>query len=406
MRRKKNNQTIGPLDDLRILDLSHYYNGPYATLLLSFLGAEVIKVEPPGKGEGGRTLYKPPGAPVGIPFVMMNSNKRSITLNLKSADGRDIFKRLVARTDVVVENFAPGVMDRLGLGSTVLRELHPRLIYATGTGYGLSGSYRELPAFDPVVQAMSGIMATSGEVDGPPMKAGPAVVDILGGVHLAAAILAAVRQRDRTGQGTVVEVALHDTAVPSLTTHVGAYYGLGRRQLRDGNRAPGGSVAPYNAYPTSDGYVMILAGDDGRWQKLCTIMGRAELAHAPRFATVTARAEQKDALDLAIAEWTRERPKQEVMDALNAADVFCGIVKELPEVMADPHLHARGMLCEIEHPQAGSVTVFTSPLRVGAAPSAVRAPSPALGQDNAAFYRAELGFDQDELTRLRERGVI
>lgn len=213
-------------------------------------------------------------------------------------------------------------------------------------------------------------------------------------------------QRDRTGSGTLVEVALHDTAIPTLTTHIGAYYGMGRRQLRDGNRSPGGAVAPYNAYPTRDGYVMILAGDDVRWQRLCEIMGRPELAQDPRFTTVIARAQNKDPLDAAIAEWTRSQAKQEVMDKLNAADVFCGIVKELPEVMSDPHLHARGMLCEIEHPQAGRVTVFTSPLRLGAKASEVRTPSPLLGQDNEAFYSAELGFDQDALARLRERGVI
>lgn len=394
------------LDDIRVLDLSHYYNGPYATLLLSFLGAEVIKVEPPERGEGGRSVYKPSGLPVGLPFVMMNSNKRSITLNLKSAEGQELFKRLVPRADLVVENFAPGVMDRLGLGYAVLSELNPRLIYATGTGYGLSGSYSKLPAFDPLVQAMSGIMGTSGESDGPPMKAGPAVVDILGGVHFAAAILAALRQRDRSGQGTIVEVALHDSVIPSLTTHVGAYYGLGRHQLRDGNRAPGGAVTPYNAYPTRDGYVMILAGDEVRWQRLCELMGRPELMRDPRFQTIPGRAEHKEEIDAAVGAWTQTQTKQEVMDTLTAAGVLCGIVKELPEVMTDPHLHQRGMLCEIEHPQAGNVTVFTSPLRLGAEANAVRAPSPALGQDNDSFYQAELGLDPDELIRLRERGVI
>jgi CoA:oxalate CoA-transferase len=399
-------QATGPLDDVCVLDLSHYYQGPYATLLLSFLGAEVIKIEPPGRGESARTLYKPAGAPVGLPFVMMNSNKRSITLNLKHAEGTEIFKRLVTRADVVVENFTPGVMDKLGLGATVLRELNPRLIYACGTGYGLQGSYRDFPAFDPIVQAMSGIMATSGTMDGPPMKAGPALVDILGGAHLTAAILAAVRQRDRSGEGTIVEIALQDVAIPALSTQVGAYYGMGLRQLRDGNRSPGGAVAPYNAYPTQDGYVMLLADGAARWERLCRVMGRPELAQDQRFATIGARARHKDELDEEISVWTRTRTKQAVMDTLNAADVFCGVIKELPEVMTDANLHERGMLQDIDHPQAGKVTVFTSPLRLGAKATELRTPSPALGQDNDAFYGAELGLNQEELTRLREQGVI
>ncbi len=399
-------QARGPLDDLRILDLSHYYAGPYATLLLSFLGAEVIKIEPPKRGEGARPLYRSRGRQVGLPFVLMNSNKRSVTLNLKSAEGAELFKRLVPRADLVVENFGPGVMERLGLGYPVLRELNPRLIYASGTGYGSSGPYRELPAFDPVVQAMSGIMGTTGEAHGPPVKAGPAVADLLGGTHLAAAILAGVRHRDRTGEGIMVEIALHDAVIPALATQVGAYYGMGRRRLRNGNRAPGAVLAPYNAYPTRDGYVMILSHDEPRWRRLCERIGRPDLIGDPRFSSASARVENQEQLDLEIAAWTRERSKQEAMDALTGAGVFCGIVKELPEVMTDPSLHERGMLREIEHPELGRVTVFTSPLRLRGEAPALRSSSPALGADNEAFYGAELGLGSEELTALRERGVI
>src|SRR6185437_8203075 len=181
---------VRPLDDIRVLDLTHFYNGPYGTLLLSYLGADVIKIEPPGHGEGMRALYRAPGREISIGFAILNVNKRSVTLNLKSDEGREIFKRMVARADVVAENFAYGAMEGFGLGYEVLRAINPRIIYATGKGYGLSGPYRDLPAFDPVVQAMSGVLTTTGEADGPPMKAGPAVVDMLGGVHFAAAILA------------------------------------------------------------------------------------------------------------------------------------------------------------------------------------------------------------------------
>lgn len=395
-----------PLDDVRVLDLTHFYNGPYGTLLLSYLGAEVIKIEPPGHGEGMRALYRAPEREVSLGFAILNVNKRSVTLNLKSDDGREIFKQLAARADVVVENYAYGAMEGFGLGWDVLHALNPRLIYATGKGYGVSGPYRDLPAFDPVVQAMSGVLATTGEADGPPMKAGPAVVDMLGGVHLAASILAALRLRDRTGEGTLVEVALQDAVVPTLTTHIGAYYGMGIAGTRDGNRSAGGVIAPYNVYPARDGHVLILAADHHRWRRLCELMGKPELADDPRFANVKARAKHIDEVDQLVSAWTRSHTREELMAALSAADVFCGIVKELHEVMTDAHLHARGMLREIDDPRLGRITIWTSPLRMNAEPAAPRSYAPALGADSDDFYRTELGLDEAALAALRARKVI
>ncbi len=395
-----------PLDDVRVLDLTHFYTGPYGTLLLSSLGAEVIKIEPPGHGEGMRALYRAPEREISLGFAILNVNKRSITLNLKSDDGREIFKRLAARADVVVENYAYGAMEGFGLGWDVLHALNPRLIYATGKGYGLSGPYRDLPAFDPVVQAMSGVLATTGEADGPPMKAGPAVVDMLGGVHLAAAILAALRHRDRTGEGTLVEVALQDAVVPTLTTHIGAYYGMGIRGTRDGNRSAGGVIAPYNVYPARDGYVLILAADHHRWRRLCELMGKLELAEDPRFANTRARAKHIDEVDEVVSAWTRGHTREELMTALSAADVFCGIVKELHEVMTDAHLHARGMLREIDDPRLGRITIWTSPLRMNAEAAEPRSCAPALGADSDDFFRTELGLDDAALAALRARKVI
>lgn len=395
-----------PLDDIRVLDLTHFYNGPYGTLLLSYLGAEVIKIEPPGHGEGMRALYRAPSREISLGFAILNVNKRSVTLNLKSHDGRDLFKRLVARADAVVENYAYGTMEGFGLGWEVLHALNPRLIYATGKGYGLSGTYRNLPAFDPVVQAMSGVLATTGEADGPPMKAGPAVVDMLGGVHLAAAILAALRHRDRTGEGTLVEVALQDAVVPTLTTHMGARYGLGIHSTRDGNRSAGGVIAPYNVYPARDGYVLILAADHRRWRRLCELMGQAGLADDERFANTRARAKHIDEIDELVSDWTRAHTREELMTMLSAADVFCGIVKELDEVMTDEHLHSRGMLREIDDPRLGRITVWTSPLRMNAEASRPRSYAPALGADNDEFYRAELGLGDAEIAALRSRKVI
>jgi crotonobetainyl-CoA:carnitine CoA-transferase CaiB-like acyl-CoA transferase len=396
---------VRPLDDLRVLDLTHYYNGPYATMLLAYLGAETIKIESPGSGDGARPLYRPPGKPFGIPFALMNSNKRAITLNLKTAEGSDLFKRLVAKSDVVVENFAAGTMDKLGLGYEVLREINPRLVYASGTGYGLSGPNRNLPAFDPVVQANTGVMALTGPRDGPPYKAGPAVVDILGAVHLCAGILAAIRQRDRTGKGLMVELSLQESTIPSLTTHMGAY-GIGLRQLRDGNRASGSAIVPYNAYPALDGWVMILAADNERWSRLSDVMNKPELAGDERFAALSQRVKNRDECDRIIGQWTRTMTREQVMALLSANDIFCGIVKELDEVLNDPHLHQRGTLREIHHPDLGPLTIFTSPLRLNGESNAPHSYAPKLGQDNDSFYADEFGLTATEIAALRDRNVI
>jgi CoA:oxalate CoA-transferase len=398
-------QALRPLDDLRVLDLTHYYNGPYATFLLSHLGAEVIKVEAPGHGDGGRVLFRRKGKPYGTPFALLNSNKQSITLNLTSDEGRALFKRLVCKADIVVENYAAGTMDSMGLGYEVLRAENPRLIYATSTGFGLSGPYRDVAAFDPIIQAMAGVMAITGEADGPPMKSGAAIADILGGAHFCAGLLAAIRQRDRTGNGLMVELCLYDSVIPALTSFLGAM-GAGMTNLRDGNRAPGGAISPYNAYPASDGWVLILAGDDVRWKKLCGLIGAPELAFEERFATLGGRAKSRHEIDRIVAAWTITKTRRELFDAMAAADVFCGMVQDLPEVMADPHLLARGMLREVDHPALGPMTIFTSPLRLDSEPSVPTSMSPALGEENDRVYRDELGLSAEEIAGLRDRKVI
>jgi crotonobetainyl-CoA:carnitine CoA-transferase CaiB-like acyl-CoA transferase len=248
-------------------------------------------------------------------------------------------------------------------------------------------------------------MALTGAIGGPPYKAGPAVVDILGAVHLCAGILAAIRQRDRTGKGLMVELSLQESTIPSLTTHMGAY-GIGLRQLRDGNRASGSAIVPYNAYPALDGWVMILAADQERWQRLCRVMEQPQLANDERFATLALRVKNRDECDRIIGEWTRTMTREQVMAVLSADDIFCGIVKELAEVLADPHLHQRGTLREIDHPELGPLTIFTSPLRFNGNSNAPRSYAPRLGQDNDAFYAAEFGLTAVEITALRERKVI
>jgi len=401
------NQTILPLDDIRVLDLTHFVNGPYATMLLSYMGAEVTKVESPKWGDGMRPGYRrSKDQPLGMAFALMNSNKRSITLNLKSDEGKQIFKRLVSKADVVVENYEAGTMERMGLGYEVLAQVNPRIIYANSTGYGQSGPNRTLPAFDPIVQAMTGVMALTGQPDDPPLKAGVIFADVLGATHLCAGILGAIRQRDRTGRGTMVEISMQEAILPTLVSHISAYYGMGLRQLREGNRGSGGVITPANAYPASDGWVMILAADNTRWRKLCALMGKPELAEDPRYAKLSGRSKNRDEIDRLIGEWTRTKTREQLMTELSANDVICGIVKELPEVMTDPHLFERGALRDIEHPQLGRMTIFTSPLRFGGKPTAPKTPSPLLGADNQRVYGQELGLSEEEIADLRSRHVI
>ncbi len=394
-----------PLADLRILDLTHYYAGPYATMLLSFLGADVVKIEAPGVGDGARGLFRKRERAYGYPFALLNNNKRSVTLNLKSGRGRELFLKLVETADLVVENFAAGAMDSMGLDYETLRARNPRLIYATNTGFGLSGPYRDLAAFDPIVQAMGGVMAITGEADGPPLKTGAAIADILGGAHLCAGLLAAIRERDRTGRGLMVELCLYDSIVPSLTSFLGAY-GMGLKNLRDGNRASGGAIAPYNSYPASDGHVMILAADNSRWRRLCELMGRAELSDDPRFATPGARAKNRHEVDRIVGEWTVAKTRRELFNEMGRAEVFCGIVQELDEVMADSHLLERGLLQTVEHPELGPMTIFTSPIRLDGDRPEVKSLSPRLGADNDEFYAAELGLNASEIALLREQKII
>src|SRR5262249_29243695 len=331
------------LDDVRVLDVTHIYNGPYATLIVALLGAEVIKVEPPHRGDNVRRIFKIRGSEESYPFIMLNSNKKGITLNLKTPRGKELLKELAAQSDVVVENFAVGVMDKLGLGYDELKKLNPGLIYATGSGFGLSGPYSNYPAFDPVIQAMTGLMSSTGFPNSPPVKAGPPVFDILAGTHLCAGILAALHQRDRTGEGTLVETNLFEASLGPLVTQMSGY--LSRGILgRFGNTAPGRTFAPYNCYATSDGYVLLLVADDSKWRALCQIMGQEELIEDPRYATNGARAKRFDEMDEIVGAWVAQYTKQEVMEKLTSADITCGIVKEIPEVLADPHLRGRGTL--------------------------------------------------------------
>lgn len=395
---------VKPLEDVRVLDLTHIYNGPYGTLMLALMGAEVIKVEPPRTGENVRKIFKIRGSEESYPYIMLNSNKKGITLNLKSERGRELLKELAKQSDVMVENFAAGVLDKLGLGYEALKRLNPGLIYASSSGFGRSGPYREYPAYDPIIQAMVGIMSVTGFPENPPVKAGPPVLDIMGGIHLCAGILAALHLRDRTGEGTIVETSLYDAAVGPLISQFSSHFVNGVTG-RWGNTAPGRVLAPYNCYKAQDGYVLLLVADN-KWRVFCQAIERDDLIDDDRFSTLAARTKHFDELDTIVGEWVAQRSRREVIEILAGADVTCGIVQEVPEVLQDLHLRARGTLQDITHPTVGKVTVVGSPVRFADEPPTIDSPSPTLGQHNDLIYGKLLGLSAREIASLKEEGVI
>jgi crotonobetainyl-CoA:carnitine CoA-transferase CaiB-like acyl-CoA transferase len=393
-----------PLSGITVIDFGQIFQGPYATLLLAKAGANVIKIEPP-TGEPLRRRAAP-GKSATLPFAMLNQNKRAVTLNLKHARGRELLFAMVRRADVLLENFSPGTMDDLGVGYAVLKKLNPRLVYATGTGFGISGPDRDNLAMDLTIQAASGIMSVTGAPDGPPMKAGPTLVDFMGGIHLYGAILTALFEREKSGQGRLVEVAMQETIYSSLAASFEYYHRTGQPPPRTGNRQAGLSTAPYNVYPTADGHVAIHIVTEGHWKNLTVAMGREELQSDPRFATNADRIAHMDEIDALVGDWTRTLGKMAVFARTKALRIPCAPVRTAPEVMNDPHMHERGMLERIQHPELGEIVVPTTPLRLHGMPPAPTRPSPKIGQHNDEVFGGWLGLSAAEIAALKEAGAI
>jgi CoA:oxalate CoA-transferase len=394
-----------PLDGVTVIDLGQIYQGPYATLLMAKAGADIIKIEP-RQGEPARLRAKV-GMSATFPFAMLNSNKRGVTLNLKEERGRELLKRMVAKADVLLENFAPGVMERLGVGWSVMSEINPRLIYASGTGYGLDGPDRDNLAMDLTVQAASGVMSITGFADGPPVKAGPAVVDFMSGVHMYAAVVTALYERTITGRGRLVEVAMQESIYPALASNLSFLYNSqGGVPPRTGNKHGGLAIAPYNVYPTADGHIAIITVVEGHWHGVLDAIGTPELRGEPRFANNAARVQVMAEVDGLIEAWTRTKTKAEAFAILKRHRVPSSPVRDLAEVMHDPHMHQRGMLERIDHPDLGEIVVPTSPLRFHGADKVGTVPSPRVGQHNGDVYGEWLGLSAEEIEGLKRDGVI
>ena len=393
----------GALEGIRVLDLSQGAAGPTCAMLLGDLGAEVVKVEPPG-GEWGRGLGPPFVGGVAAAFLGMNRNKRSIVVDLKRPEGREVVLRLAAASDVSLESFRPGVAERLGIGYEAMAARNPRLVYAAVSAFGQEGPWRDLPGVDGVVQAMSGLMSVTGAADGPPVKVGVPGADMVGGLFAAQAILAALFARERTGKGQRADVSLLDALLAFQVVPLSMYLASGEPLGRQGSAAP--YAAPNEAFATRDGYVMVAAYTPERWARLCETLGRPELATDPRFDTNERRVRARAALREVLEPLFVARPTAEWIERLQAADILCGPLLAYPELVAAEHVAAGGMLVTSAHPSLGETRSVGSPVRLSATPARSRRPPPHLPGESSEDVLRDFGFGGEEIEELVAAGAV
>ncbi|MBX3599598.1 MAG: CoA transferase [Rubrivivax sp.] len=404
----------GALQGLRVLDLSRVLAGPWCTQTLSDLGAEVIKVERPGSGDDTRG-WGPPflkdrdgrDTAEAAYFLGTNRNKRSVTIDIARPEGQDLVRRLAAGCDVVVENFKVGDMARYGLDAASLRALNPHLVYCSITGYGQTGPYRDRAGYDYAVQGIGGLMSVTGERDdlpgGGPQKVGVAVADLFTGMYATVAILAALRHRDTSGEGQVVDMALLDTQVAMLA-NLGANYLVTRQAPRRAGNAHQ-NIVPYQVFEVADGHLILAVGNDGQFERFCGVAGCPELATDPRFARNADRVRHRATLVPLLEPVLKRRTRADWLAALEAAKVPCGPINDLADVFADPQVRARGMTVAMAHPHTDALELVASPMKLSATPVQLRRPPPLLGQHTDEVL-AEFGVTDDERRRLRALGVI
>jgi len=391
-----------PLEGILVVDLTRALAGPYCTMMLADFGARVVKIESPDGGDDTRGWGPPFLGGESAYFLSVNRNKESVTLNLKHPRGAEILHRLLARADVLVENFRPGVMDRLGLGYRALHERYPSLVYCSISGFGQDGPYRQRPAYDLILQGMGGIMGITGEEEGPPVKVGVAVADIAAGMFAAFGILAALWARERTGRGQHVDAALLDGQVAWLTYAAANYFATGQNPKRMGSAHP--NLVPYQAFRTRDGYLNVAVGSEGIWQRFCEVVA-PELLDDPRFSTNADRVRHRSELIPILEAHFRERTTAEWREILDRAGVPNGPIYRVSEVFEDPQTLHRGMKVTLPHPTAGEVTMTGVPVKLSETPGEVRTPPPLLGQHTEAVLR-ELGYAPEEIAHLRAEGAV
>ena len=394
---------MGPLKGIRVLDLTRVLAGPYCTMLLADLGAEVIKVEMPGSGDDSRH-FGPFLNGESAYFMSLNRNKQSVTLNLKTETGKEMLREMVKQVDVLVENFKPGTMARLGLDYEQLKELNPSLIYAASTGFGQTGPYSERPAYDGVVQAMGGIMSITGNRGGKPTRVGPSIGDIAAGIFTAIGVLAALHHRTETGQGQMVDVAMLDCQVSMLENAIARYAVSGEVPQPEGNRHP--SITPFEPFETADYPLMLAIGNDKIWAIFCRTVGREDLLEDERFATVSLRRDHYDILIPIIAEILKQKTNQEWQDLFNEVGVPNGPINTVDRVVHDEQVNFRDMIVEVDHPLAGKLKMPGVPIKLSETPGEIRTAAPLLGADNEEIFGKMLDLTPEEVAQLKQDKII
>ena len=392
-----------PLAGIRVLDLGHVLAMPTCTMQLADLGAEVIKIERPGKGDDSRN-FGPFKNKESAYFISINRNKKSITLDLKKEKGKKIFKDLVKISDVVAENYRPNTMQKLGLGYEVLKEINPKIIYASICGFGHKSVYQERPGYDIIAQATGGIMAITGQADGPPTRVGSSIGDIFSGTYATIGILAALRVRDKSGLGQEVDISMMDAVLSVLENAVVRYTVTGEIPKRIGSSHP--SIAPFDVFETKDGWVVIAIGNDVLWERFCKAVDKTDLLKDSRFPTNPKRSENYRELKPIITEWSRGKTVEEILNILIKAGVPVGEVNTIDKIVDDPNIKLREMIVEVEHPQAGKVKITDTPIKLSLTPGKVEKASPLLGQHAEEILNELLGFSKEEIDCLRKEEVI
>ncbi len=393
-----------PLGGIKVLDLSRVLAGPYCSMMLGDLGAEVIKVELPEKGDDTRQWGPPEAGGEAAYYLCVNRNKRGVTVNMKSPEGREIIRKLALQSDILIENYKVGTLQKMGLGYEDLSGENPGLVYCSITGFGQNGPDKDKPGYDFMIQGMGGIMSFTGEPDGKPMKVGVAIVDITAGLFAASSILAALRQRDRTGRGQFVDIALLDSVVAWLANVGSNYLVSGELPVRYGNAHP--NIVPYEPFKTLDGgFINLAVGNDRQWRDFCRLAGLDHLAEEPKFATNPQRVLNRGELIPIVAEKMLDRTGDEWLRELEAAKIPCGPINTLDRVFSDPQVVAREMVAEVAHPTAGTVRLVSTPMKLSSSPCTIRRHPPLLGEHTGEVLM-ELGYSAEQVADLRAKKVV
>lgn len=393
----------GPLTGIKVLELSRTLAGPYCSMILADLGAEIIKVEQPGTGDESRGFAPPYWGGESCYYLSLNRNKRGMTLNLKTKEGQDIVRKLVKDSDVLIENFRTGTMEKFGLGYKSLKETNPQLVYSAVSGFGRTGPMKNDPAYDLLMQGFSGLMSVTGEPGRPPVKVGYSIADLATGMFAAIGVISALYERKKTGRGQMVESSLLETLVSLQAYLAVGYLATGKVPQRMGAAHP--NCAPYQVFEAEDGYYIIAVPNDGLWRKMCDALSLDELKEHSKYATNADRVKNRQELEKILTTYTRQHKAEEIMTKLHEAGVPCGPINSIDQILNHPQVLHREMVVDVEHPTAGNIKLLGIPIKLSESPGSIRMAPPMLGQHTHEIA-AELGYSDEEVVRFKEQGIM